>query len=253
MTTASMKIASCCLTWSGRPASCWPTMSSASQWYKSDAVPGADLLAGDALVRWRRPVGLVAVHPSEELALRVGIAPGVSFEPPAPDRLHQRGQVLVVACLLEGCVQFVVVALQDLRVGVGRQDCPDRGGRARRTIRDERATRLRRCHGFQYAPAVAPAQRAAGRVEQSVGRLIAGLPTGLAVCRSGAVSEAIGLFSELDGGSDPMALLDNAELPKQFPALLNLVYLAAAHQTPLFRRGPKRAGRTEWRTSLSFS
>src|SRR5215467_13694538 len=118
MTTASMKVASCCLTWSGRLASCRPTMSSASQRYKSDAVPGADFLAADALVRWRRPVGLVAVHPGEELPLRVGIAPGVGFEPPAPDRLHQRGQVLVVACLLERCVQFVVVVLQDVRVGV---------------------------------------------------------------------------------------------------------------------------------------
>src|SRR6266851_2055482 len=77
MTTASMEVASSRLTWSGRLASCRPTTSSTSQWYKSDAVPGPDLLAGDALVRGRRTVGLVAVHPGEELPLGVGVAPGV--------------------------------------------------------------------------------------------------------------------------------------------------------------------------------
>jgi len=58
MTTASMLVASSRLTWSGRLASCRPATLSISQWYKSDAVPGPDLLAGDALVRGRRPVGL---------------------------------------------------------------------------------------------------------------------------------------------------------------------------------------------------
>jgi hypothetical protein len=119
MTTASMKVASSRLTWSGRLASCRPATTSASQRYKSDAVPGPDLLAGDALVRGRRPVGLEAVHPGEELLLGIGVAPGVGFEPPSPDRLHERGEILVVACLLEGCIQLVVVALQGSGVGVG--------------------------------------------------------------------------------------------------------------------------------------
>src|SRR5258708_37956826 len=91
MTTASMKVASSRLTWSGRLASCRPATSSASQWYKSDAVPGPDLLAGDALVRGRRAVGLEAIHPGEELPPGIGDAPGVCSEPPTPDRPPGRG------------------------------------------------------------------------------------------------------------------------------------------------------------------
>ena len=49
-----------------------------------------------------------------------------------------------------------------------------------------------------------------------------------------------------------MALLDNAELRKQFPALLNLVYLDAAHQTPLCRS--VLAGlNTFYETALNFA
>src|SRR5260370_37425525 len=118
MTRASMRVASARLTWSGRLASCRPTTSSASQWYKSDAVPGPDLLAGDALGRGRGPVGLEAIHPGEEMPLGIGVAPGVGFEPPSPDRLHERGEVLVVACRLEGCIPPAVVARQGAGVVV---------------------------------------------------------------------------------------------------------------------------------------
>jgi hypothetical protein len=39
---------------------CASATSSSSQWYTSDAVPGADVLTGDALGCGRRPVGRVA-------------------------------------------------------------------------------------------------------------------------------------------------------------------------------------------------
>ena len=63
-------------------------------------------------------VGDVAVHTGEELALGVGPAPGVGLEPPPPDGLDRDGEVLVVAGLFEGGVEFAIAALQDLGVGL---------------------------------------------------------------------------------------------------------------------------------------
>jgi hypothetical protein len=107
---------------------------------RSDAVPGADLIAADALVRGRRAVGDVTVHPGEELALGTGIAPGVGFELPPADGLDKCGQVMVAAGLLERGIEFAVIASQGLGVGVGGQDGADRGRSACGAIADVRVS-----------------------------------------------------------------------------------------------------------------
>src|SRR5215831_7157296 len=89
--------------------------------HASDAEPGADLLPAHALLRRRRPLAAVAVHPREELPLGIGVAPSVRLEPPAPHRLHQWREVTMLAGLLERRVQVIVVALQHCRISVGGQ------------------------------------------------------------------------------------------------------------------------------------
>src|ERR1017187_10579236 len=119
MTTASMNSVSPCRTCLGRLSSDCSASSSSSHRNNSDAVPGADLLAGHPVLRGWRPFGEVAVHAHQELPLGAGIAPRIRFEPPAPHGAHQRSEVLVSPSLLERGVKFAVVALENLGPGVG--------------------------------------------------------------------------------------------------------------------------------------
>ncbi len=70
------------------------------------------------------------------MSLRV--TPGIRFEPPAPDRLHERSQVALRARPLERRVQIGVVPLQHLIVGAGGQHGPNRRWRAGRARQDLR-------------------------------------------------------------------------------------------------------------------
>jgi len=63
---------------------------------------------------------LVALDARQELALGVGVPPSICLEPPAPDCLLQRSEVVTLPGLLEGGVQLGVVASQHACIGVGR-------------------------------------------------------------------------------------------------------------------------------------
>lgn len=104
--------------------------------HASDTVLGANLLPANAIfARWR-PFTLVALNAGQELALSVGVAPGVCLELPAPGRLHQGREVAMLTGLLERRVQVTVVTLQLGRVSVGRQHRADRRRGAGGTGRD---------------------------------------------------------------------------------------------------------------------
>jgi hypothetical protein len=93
--------------------------------------------------------------------------PTVCCLPSSPTTI-QSCRELVVAGLLEGGVEFAIVALQGLRVGVGGQDRADRGGRARGSVGGGRVSGLRRRHDFQHALAAAPAQSRAAVVRNKL-------------------------------------------------------------------------------------
>ncbi len=77
--------------------------------HTSETVVRSDLLPASAFRGGWWPLTLVAHDAGQELAFGIRLAPGVGLEPLAPDGLHQRCQVAILAGLLERGVRFVVV------------------------------------------------------------------------------------------------------------------------------------------------
>jgi hypothetical protein len=94
--------------------------------HASETVLRSDFLPASAFRRGWGPFTLVALDPGQELALGIGVAPGVGLESPALDGLHQGCHVVTLAGLLERGVQVVVVAPQHVGVGVSGQYGADR-------------------------------------------------------------------------------------------------------------------------------
>src|SRR5262245_14663685 len=80
----------------------------------SDAEPSTYLLPGDPLRGRGRATGPVILDAGQEIPLRARVAPGISLEPPSPDRLQQRPQIPIPAGPLKRVVKVLVETTQHL-------------------------------------------------------------------------------------------------------------------------------------------